>query len=133
MTTRTVRAVVNRVLGLLLLLVICGCGDEVAQVMKEGVDAVRPKEYVVVQVRLDASEPPSNEDLKLRREIEDQVEVDRIGRVEATGSGVGYFDLEIEVDSTADAVPKIEQLLRARGLRERSMVRVTNAPRQPAE
>jgi hypothetical protein len=127
------KAVLKRVIAFLVLFPVIGCGGEAVQVIKESVDAVRPKEYVVVQVRLDASEPPSDEDLKLRRELEDEIEVDRIGRVGSTGAGIGYFDLEIEVDSTVEAVPKIERLLRARGLRERSMVRVTNTPRQPGE
>ena len=96
--------------------------------IKETVEAARPQEHVVVQVRLDRSEMPSDDDLRVRREIEEQIEVDRIGRVVKTGAGVGYYDVEVEVDSTVDAVPRIEALLRARDLRERSTVRV--APRE---
>ena len=109
---------------MLALVFLCACGEQAAKVVKETVEAVRPKEHVVVQVRLDRSEMPSEEDLKLRREIEEEIDISRIGRVVTSSAGVGYFDLEIEVDSTADAVPKIESLLRTRGLRERSVVRV---------
>jgi hypothetical protein len=119
---------VKRLWSLLMLLLVSGCSEDAAKVVKETVEAVRPQEHVVVQVRLDRSEMPSEEDLRVRREIEEQIEVDRIGRVLKTGAGIGYYDLEVEVDSTIDAVPRIEALLRARDLRERSMVRV--APRE---
>jgi hypothetical protein len=109
---------------LLLLLVLTACGGNAEQVVKETVDAVRPKKTVVIQVRLDRSELPSEEDLQVRRELEEEIEVSRIGRVVTTGAGVGYFDIRVEVGSTIEAVPKIEKLLGERALRERSVVRV---------
>lgn len=109
---------------LVLMLLLCGCGGDAAKVVRETVDAVRPKETVVIQVRLDASELPSEQDLALRRALEEQLEVERIGRVLRTGAGVGYFSIEVEVDKSIDAVPRIEALLRERGLRERTTVRI---------
>ena len=113
-------------LALLLTLAACGGTEssEVNEVVKQSVDALRNKERVVVQVRLEKSELPSDTDLAERRRLEEEIEVGRIGRIVVTGAGVGYYDITIEVDSSADAVPRIEAMLRAENLRERTTVRV---------
>jgi hypothetical protein len=110
----------------LLLLAACGGTEsaEVNEVVKQSVDALRNKERVVVQVRLEKSKLPSDTELAERRRLEEEIEVGRIGRIITTGAGVGYYDITVEVDSSADAVPRIEAMLRAENLRERTTVRV---------
>lgn len=70
-----------RMLFVALLLAIVACGkaetDEVAQVVKQTVDAMREKERVVIQVRLDKSKMPSAEELDERRRLEEEIEVSR--------------------------------------------------------
>lgn len=114
--------------GAAILLLCFGCGapetSEVLEVVKETVDAARPKERIVIQVRLEQSAMPSAEDLAVRQRIEEQIGEGRAGRVVSSGGGVGYFDITVEVESTADAIPKVEALLRENRLQERTTIRI---------
>ena len=115
--------------GLLIaLLLLTACGEtetaDVAKVVKETVDAAREKQRVVVHVRLVKTEMPSAEELEERRQLEELIEVDRVGQVVESSAGVGYYAITVEVDSTADAVPRIEAMLREANLRDRASVRV---------
>jgi hypothetical protein len=114
------------ILAVTLTFAACGGTEsaEVNEVVKQSVDALRNKERVVIQVRLEKSELPSDVELAERRRLEEEIEVGRIGRIITTGAGVGYYDITIEVDSSADAVPRIEAMLRAENLRERTTLRV---------
>jgi hypothetical protein len=120
--------------GLLIaLLILAACGKsetaEVAKVLKETVDAAREKQRVVLHVRLVKTEMPSAEELEERRRLEELIEVDRIGQVVESNAGVGYYAITVEVDSTAQAVPRIEAMLREAKLSERASVRVLGSAR----
>jgi hypothetical protein len=97
---------------------------EINEVVKQSVDALREKERVVIQVRLEKSELPTDEQLAERRKLEEELEIARIGRVTETTAGVGYYAITVEVDSTADAIPRIDSMLREAGVKERAAVRV---------
>ena len=121
-----------RVALLVLMLAAAACGGEhssstpsdAASAVKETLAAVRAKQRLRIRVRLDRSELPNAEELKTRESIEEQLDLQRVGTVLRRGEGVGWFDIELEVDSTADAVPRVRSILRELGLLEKSSVEI---------
>jgi hypothetical protein len=115
---------------LLVLLAACGKSDVTAEdaekVVRETLSEARAKDVVKIQVRLEKTEMPSAEELELRRRIEEAIEKEGIGRVTVADAGVGHVDVSVEVDSTADAVPRIRDLLETFGVLERSTVSVAS-------
>ena len=118
----------RRLAVLLLLLTACGktevTREDAEKVVRETFSEIREKETVQVQVRLDKSEMPSEPDLELRRKIEEAIDKEGIGRLKVADAGVGYLEINVEVDSTAEAVPRIRDLLETFGVLERSTVRI---------
>ena len=113
---------------LLILLPACGKSEVTAEdaekLVRETLSEAREKEVVKIQVRLEKTEMPSEEDLALRRRIEEAIEKEGIGRIVIADAGVGHIDVSVEVDSTAEAVPRIRDLLEELGVLERSIVAV---------
>jgi hypothetical protein len=101
-----------------LLLAACKGGerDATAAAVKETYDAVRPKQLVVVKVR--------DEDVALRNAIEDQLVAQRVGTVVERAAGAGFVSLSLEVESTADAVPRVRAILRELDLLEKTSVEI---------
>jgi len=124
-----------RFAAILLMLAVASCGGErsstaasdAAAVVKETLAAARPKERVRVRVHLERSELPTAEDLKLRDTLEEQLDAQRLGAIVNRGAGVGWFDVELDVDSTADAVPRIRAILESMELHEKSTVEIRQA------
>ncbi|HEV7241716.1 MAG TPA: hypothetical protein VGQ36_20960 [Thermoanaerobaculia bacterium] len=118
------------VLAALVLLTACGrdevTADDAAKVVRETLTGMREKSVVKIQVRLEKAEMPSADDLQLRKRIEEAIEQEEIGRVKISESGVGRFDIHVEVDSTTDAVPRIRDLLETLEVLERSTVSVAS-------
>lgn len=116
--------------ALLLLLLLAACGEtgvtaeDAEKVVKETLSEVREKETVRIQVRLEKTEMPSEPDLELRRKIEEAIDKEGIGNLKVADAGVGYIEINVEVDSTAESVPRIRDLLETFGLLERSTVRI---------
>lgn len=116
--------------SVLLLLLLAACGEtgvtaeDAEKVVKETLSEVREKETVRIQVRLDKTEMPSEQDLELRRKIEEAIDKEGIGNLKVADAGVGYIEINVEVDSTAESVPRIRDLLETFGLLERSTVRI---------
>lgn len=116
--------------ALLLTLLLAACGEtgvtaeDAEKVVKETLSEVREKETVRIQVRLDKTEMPSEQDLELRRKIEEAIDKEGIGNLKVADAGVGYIEINVEVDSTAESVPRIRDLLETFGLLERSTVRI---------
>ncbi len=112
----------------LLLLVACGkvevTAEDAAKVVRETLAEAREKDIVKIQVRLEKSELPSAEELDLRKRIEEAIEREEIGRVTVADAGVGHIDISVEVDSTADAVPRIRDLLETFDVLDRSTVSI---------
>jgi hypothetical protein len=94
------------------------------EIVREAVGEMREKDTVKIQVRLEKTEMPSEEELQLRRRIEEAIEKEGIGRIKVADAGVGHIDISVEVDSTADAMPRIRDLLETFGVLERSTVSV---------
>lgn len=116
-------------LAVALLLAACR-GDErdaAAAVVKETFEAVRRNELVVIKVRLDEREMPSANDLKVRDTIEERLVQERIGTITARDAGVGFYSLAVEVESTADAVPRVRAILRELGVLEQTSVEIRGA------
>ena len=118
----------KRIVPLLLLLAACGkseiTAEDAEKVVRETLSAAQEKAVVKIQIRLEKSEMPSEEDLAFRRKIEETIEKDGIGRVTVADAGVGHIDISVEVDSTAEAVPRIRDLLESLGVIERSTVSI---------
>lgn len=118
----------KRVLMLSLLLFGCGESDitteDAAKVVKETFSEIREKDVVTIRVRLEKSELPSEPELAQRKQIEETIEDEGIGNVTVAEAGVGWIGVSVEVDSTADAVPRIRDVLETMGLLERATVSV---------
>ncbi|HEX2834697.1 MAG TPA: hypothetical protein VHW00_16920 [Thermoanaerobaculia bacterium] len=114
--------------SLLILLLLFACrgerAGEMEQVAKETLSAVRAKELVKVQVRLEKPEPPSAADLELRKKIEDRIQQEDVGTITESTTDAGHYDLTIEVASTNESIPRVRAILRDAGVAERSTVRV---------
>lgn len=115
---------------LMLLLAACGKSEVTAEdaekAVRETLSAVQEKDTVKIQVRLEKTQLPTAEELELRRRIEEAIEKEGIGRITVADAGVGHIDISVEVDSTADAVPRIRDLLETFGVLERSTVSVAS-------
>ena len=98
--------------------------EDAEKVVKETLSEVREKETVRIQVRLEKTGMPSEQDLELRRKIEEAIDKEGIGNLKVADAGVGYIEINVEVDSTAESVPRIRDLLETFGLLERSTVRI---------
>lgn len=109
----------NVLLAVALLLLVACKGDErdaTAAVVKETINAVRAKEQVVIKMRV--------EDVAVRDTVEDQLVAQRVGTVVERGAGAGFVSLALEVDSTADAVPRVRAILRELELLEKTSVQI---------
>jgi hypothetical protein len=117
-------------LAALLVLIACGKSevttDDAAKVVRETLTEIREKSVVKIQVRLEKTEMPSPEDLQLRKQIEEAIEKEGIGRIKLADAGVGHFDIQVEVDSTAEAMPRIRDLLESFAVLERSTVSIAS-------
>jgi diaminopimelate epimerase len=121
----------NRIIVVALcLLFACGkseiTANDAEKVVRETLAEARTKDVVKIQVRLEKSEMPSAEDVELRRQIEEAIEREAIGRIVVADAGVGHIDISVEVASTADAVPRLRDLLETFGVLERSTVSVAS-------
>lgn len=129
MTAFTMTPMKQILLIAFLLLVACGKSEitveDAAKVVRETLAEAREKEIVKIQVRLEKTELPSAEELELRKRIEEAIEREAIGRVTVADAGVGHIDVTVEVDSTAEAVPRIRDLLETFGVLDRSTVVLT--------
>lgn len=118
----------RRILLTLLLLVACRrektTAEDVDKVVRETLNEVRAKYLVLVQVRLDQQELPTPEELAVREGIEQRIESEHIGRVIKSTAVPGHYDITVEVDSTAESVPRIRSVLRDADVLKRSSVRV---------
>jgi hypothetical protein len=103
--------------GLLItsVLVLAACSETPTQVVEEVSRGLRPAYRVEVSLKASAEEP-TPEDLALRRRIEDRIEQENIGRLVSASGGSGTMEIVVEVENTAEAIPKIQALLREFGV-----------------
>jgi len=109
---------------LMLALIACGKAEEISQVTKETLDAVRSPEVVKIQVRLEKTEAPSPAELDVRKQIEERLQQEHVGTLTASTTDIGHYDMTLEVASTNDAVPRVRAILNEAGVLERATVRV---------
>ena len=87
-------------------LLLAGCqAKEAVDLVKDVSTEMRQKARVQVIVRSET------EDLTLRKALEDRIEQEGIGRVVSSGAGSGQIDVTVEVENTAEAIPKIRKIL----------------------
>ena len=110
--------------ALLLLLSGCDQKQEASDLVRQTIAEARANYFVIIQVRLERAELPSAEDLQLRQQLEERIEREHVGRVVESKAEVGHFDITVEVDNTAEAVPRIRTMLREAGVLDRTQVRV---------
>jgi hypothetical protein len=104
---------------LLLLLFLGACqAKESVELVKEVSTELRPKARVQVIVRSE------EEDLALRKQIEDRIEQEGIGRVVSSGAGSGQIDITVEVDNTAEAIPRIRKIALELGVLPKTTYRI---------
>lgn len=100
------------------LIFVLACGgsepgvQSATEIAREVTTGMRTKARVQVSVKASAEEP-TQEDLDLRKKIEDRIEQANIGRLVSAGGGAGFIDITIEVDNTADAIDKIQAIVRS--------------------
>ena len=113
-----------RFLALILALTACSPAQETREAIKQAVGDARTKPRIVLQIRLIEPGYPTEKDLELRRAIEKKIEEQHVGAVVGQEAAEGHMDVTIEVDSTMEAIPRVEDLLREAGVKERTTIRV---------
>ena len=113
-----------RYLMLILAVFACSPTPETRDAIKEVVADTKTKPRIVVQIRLLEPGYPTEKDLELRQSIEKLIEEQHIGAVVGQEAAPGHMDFTIEVDSTMDAIPRVEDILREAGVKDRSAIRV---------
>jgi len=100
----------------LMLVLSCGANEpgvqSATEIAREVTTGMRSRARVQVSVKASA-EDPAQEDLDLRKRIEDRIEQQNIGRLVSSGGGAGFIDITVEVDNTADAIEKIQEIVRS--------------------
>jgi hypothetical protein len=100
----------------LMLVLSCGANEpgvqSATEIAREVTTGMRSRARVQVSVKASA-EDPGQEDLDLRKKIEDRIEQQNIGRLVSSGGGAGFVDITVEVDNTADAIEKIQEIVRS--------------------
>ena len=113
-----------RRLMILLLLAACSKSEKPAvDLIHDVASEVKTKPRVEVSIRLD-HEQPLPADLDLQKSLEDRVERENVGRLVSSGTKPGYIYLTVEVEQTADAIAKLQQMLRSAGVIDRASFRV---------
>ena len=106
---------------LFVLLLLAGCrAKEAVDLVKDVSTEMREKSRVQVIVRTE------EEDLTLRKALEDRIEQQGIGRIVSSGAGGGQIDVTIEVDNTAEAIPKIRKILLEMGVLPKANYKVVS-------
>ena len=105
----------------------CG-GDEAgvhsaSEIIREVTAEIRTEHRVQVSVKASAEEP-SPEDIEIRRSIENRIEQENIGRLVSSGGGAGEIWVVVEVDNTAEAIPRIQEIIRSMDLTRESSFKV---------
>jgi hypothetical protein len=100
---------VKKILPYLIVLPLACGGENPTNFMKDVAAQVKTHPRVQMSIRLRGEEPTS-EELELRRQVEQRIEQDNVGRLISTGAGGGYMDLTVEVDNTADAIEKMRKI-----------------------
>ena len=108
---------VTRAFLVLIVMTACSGGDETGvqpatEVIREVTTGMRSNARVQVSMRASA-EVPTPEDIEMRKRLEDAIEAENIGRLVSSSGGAGYVDIVVEVENTADAIPRIQEILRS--------------------
>ena len=113
-----------RRLMILLLLAACSkSGKPAVDLIHDVASEVRTKPRIEVSIRLNQDQPlPA--DLELQKSLEDRVERENVGRLVSSGTKPGYIYVTVEVEQTADAIAKLQEILRKDGVMDRASFRV---------
>ena len=100
-----------------------GCGESATEVARELATGLRETYRVQVSVKASA-EDPTPEDLALRKRIEDAIEQQNIGRLVAASGGSGQIEVVVEVENTAEAIPKLQEIVKELGVERAASYKV---------
>jgi hypothetical protein len=109
--------------GLVVLLAACGKTEPATEFLREVTTAARDKARVQMNIRATA-EDPTPEDLALRKQIEDRIEQERLGRLVSAGAGGGYIDVVVEVDNSAAGIAQLRRIAQDLGVVSRTSFKV---------
>ena len=117
----------SRLLLGLLLLTACGRNEtgvqSASEIIREVASGIRTAHRVQVSVKASAEEP-APEDIEIRRSIENRIEQENIGRLVSSGGGAGEIWVVVEVDNTAEAIPRMQEIVRSMDLARQSSFKV---------
>ncbi len=93
----------------------------------ERLRAEEPRPHVVVAIKLAGGGMAMREELRIRNEIEDEIEKRGIGKVDDAGSGQGVMHLQVVVADAERAAADIRDVLASAGVLERATIRAAGA------
>lgn len=104
--------------------VACARTEESAvDLVKQAVSEAKQKPRVEMRVARSADEPTAA-DQALLRSLETAVEQQNVGRLVSSGFEAGTMTVTIEVENTADAIDKLQDIARGTGLAGATTYRV---------
>jgi hypothetical protein len=111
--------------SILLIAVLAACGktEPATDFLREVTTAAREKARVQMSIRASAEEP-TPEDLALRKQIEDRIEQERLGRLVSAGAGGGYIDVVVEVDNSSAGIAQLRRIAQDLGVVTRTSFKV---------
>ena len=101
----------------------CGKTEPATDFLREVTTAAREKARVQMSIRASAEEP-TPEDLALRKQIEDRIEQERLGRLVSAGAGGGYIDVVVEVDNSSVGIAQLRRIALDLGVVSRASFKV---------
>ena len=110
--------------GLIAVMLLVGCGESATEAVREVATGLRETYRVQVSIKASAEEP-APEDLALRKRLEDRIEQQNVGRLVSAGGGSGQIDVVVEVENTAEAIPKLQEIVKDLGVAREASYKVT--------
>lgn len=99
----------KRILPFVVILPLACGGENPTNLVRDVASQVKTRPRVQMSIRL-RGEEPTPEELDLRRQIEQRIEQDNVGRLVSTGAAAGYMDVTVEVENTADAIDQLRKI-----------------------
>jgi hypothetical protein len=100
---------VKQILPFVVILPLACGGENPTNLVRDVASQVKTRPRVQMSIRLRGEEPTA-EELDLRRQLEQRIEQENIGRLVSSGAGSGSMDVVVEVEKTADAIDALRKI-----------------------